>query len=331
MNQYYRNYEEESFLFQGIIPFNSEDDYLNSEYPHEKEHFSLNNSHTFFFSSQQEDLNEFQYKNIDNNGNENTIQSIIQIMNKTNEDNAGEISFHNDNPFNALNIPTLPKIDEKEQIQREKQNEMENNISDNAYNKTKFTSKEENKRNDLVLIPFQTKKPQKRIDYSLKYFKTHFSNFLKNYGNNLIKKSLLPKNLKKLQLSSPNHISFTGNPTDRDNYKFLFFTVEQIFCYFKNENCQVSRQKKNKIIIEQILQFIEANGGDGKYDDVKSFFKMRLEDAYTLFYNQPEYFKKYAADSKTIDLDKEFQAEKGFSLLEPNGFIKVFKMLRKKE
>lgn len=328
MSQYFFNDEEESLRF---FPFSFDgDNCCQSDYSPEREQFPVNNSHFIILTSQNEEPNERQKNSIEK-GDEEAIQNILQIMKIDIESNEGELNFKNGNPFAGLNIPTLPQIDDKEQIQRERQNEKGNNNSDTAYKKTKFTSKEVSIKNNPILIPFKTKKPQQRIDYAIKYFKTHFSNFLKQYGNNLIKNSCLPKNLKKMQLFSPNHKSFTGNPTEQDNYKFLFFTVEEIFCYYKNEGCQVSHQKKNKAKIKEILQYIEENESEGKYNDVKSFFKMSLEDAYTLFYNRPEYFQKYAADSKTIDLDKEFLAEKGFSLLETNGFIKMFKMLRKKE
>ena len=326
MTQFNRNEEEVSILSQTFFNIKSEDDKdLDFCYSPERQQYPLNiNPQTFI--KQVEAFYEPQNRNIDKE--DETIKDMIQIMNGSNESNEEDLNFKNDNPLHGLIIPTLPKIDDKEKIQKEKQNEKENNNSDIALKKTIFTSKVGN---NPILIPFQTKKPQKRIDYAIKYFKTHFSNFLKEYGNKLIKGSLLPKALKNLKLFLPNHLSFTGNPTEQDNYKFLFFTVEDIFCYYKNEDCKVSRQKKNKTTIEKILQFIEGNDNDGKYEHVKSFFKMRLEDAYMLFYHMPEYFQKYATDSKTINLDKEFQAEKGFSLLDTNGFIKFCKMLRKKD
>ena len=325
MNQYYRNDEEESLK---IFPFSSDDNCFQSDYSPEREQFPLNNSHFIFLTKENEDPNDLLNKSIEK-GDEDTIQNMLQIMKKDSENNEGELSFKNDNPFVPLNIPILPQIDDKEQIQREKQNEKENNNSDNAYKNTRFTSKEENIINNPILISSQTKKPQIRIDYAIKNFKTHFSNFIKQSANELIKKSDLPKILKKIQLSSPNRISFTGNPTEKDNYKFLSFTVEEMFCYYKNEKCQVSHQKSNKENIKTILQYIEGSKNEGKYQNVKSFFKMSLKDAYTLFYNSPN-FQKYAADPKTIVLDKEFQAEKHFSLLEKNAFIKTFEMNRKK-
>ena len=225
---------------------------------------------------------------------------------------------------------SLPILYDQERIEGEMEKEKQNNISENNFKKTNDTSKEEKKVNNPVLIPFQTKKPQKRIDYCIKYFKTNFSKFLKNYGNMLIKGSFLPKELKKEKLSAPNFLSFTGNAAEKDNYKFLFFKVEDIFCFYKNENCQISLQKKNRRTIDKILQFIDGSESEEKYSYVKAFFKMSLEDAYGIFY-ESEDFKKYAKDSKTVFLDKEFQVEKGYSLLEKNAFVKMIKMNGKRQ
>ena len=225
---------------------------------------------------------------------------------------------------------SLPILYDQERIEGEMEKEKQNNISENNFKKTNDTSKEEKKVNNPVLIPFQTKKPQKRIYYCIKYFKTNFSKFLKNYGNMLIKGSFLPKELKKEKLSAPNFLSFTGNAAEKDNYKFLFFKVEDIFCFYKNENCQISLQKKNRRTIDKILQFIDRSESEDKYSYVKAFFKMSLEDAYGIFY-ESEDFKKYATDSKTVFLDKEFQVEKGYSLLEKNAFVKMIKMYGKRQ
>ena len=225
---------------------------------------------------------------------------------------------------------SLPILYDQERIEGEMEKEKQNNISENNFKKTNDTSKEEKKVNNPVLIPFQTKKPQKRIDYRIKYFKTNFSKFLKNYGNMLIKGSFLPKELKKEKLSAPNYLSFTGNAAEKDNYKFLFFKVEDIFCFYKNENCQISLQKKNRRTIDKILQFIDGSESEEKYSYVKAFFKMSLEDAYGIFY-ESEDFKKYATDSKNVFLDKEFKVEKGYSLLEKNAFVKMIKMYGKRQ
>ena len=166
----------------------------------------------------------------------------------------------------------------------------------------------------------------KRIDYHVKYFKTNFSSFLTKSCNEKI--SCLPKNIKK-KISLPNHESFTGNPKESDNYAFLSFSVREILCYSKkgkDGNSKNSRQEKNKVKIQKILDYIEGEN-DEKYEEIESFFNMKLEDAYSLFYQSPE-FEEYSKDNKTIFLDGEFKAQKGFSLLEPNGFIKMLKMYK---
>ena len=295
-------------------------DYSSNSFLSESNPLFLNNSQLYsLHTNRVEYTQEFQ--------NENKDKDALELNQEM--ANEGELDFNNENPFDTLNIPSLPILD-KEKIEREMEKEKQNNISENNFKKTKDTSKEEKKVNNPVLIPFQTKKPQKRIDYCIKYFKTNFSKFLKNYGNMLIKRSFLPKELKKEKLSAPNHLSFTGNAAEKDNYKFLFFKVEDIFCFYKNENCQISLQKKNRRTIDKILQFIDGSESEEKYSYVKAFFKMSLEDAYEIFY-ESEDFKKYATDSKTVFLDKEFQVEKGYSLLEKNAFVKMIKMYGKRQ
>ena len=127
-------------------------------------------------------LNNRQFHSLHSNPVEYTQEFQNEIIDKDvselNQEmaNEGELDFNNENPFDTLNIPSLPILD-KEKIEREMEKEKQNNISENNFKKTKYTSKEEKKVNNPVLIPFQTKKPQKRIDYCIKYFKTNFSKF----------------------------------------------------------------------------------------------------------------------------------------------------------
>ncbi len=202
-------------------------------------------------------------------------------------------------------------------------------VSSSELKKTFYTSKENAQPNSIQMVS-KSKKPSKRIDYALKYFKTYFSKFLKEYTNEIIEKSQLPRHLKKQKIFSPNHISYTGNPKESDDYKFLSFSVQEILTYYRAENSKNSLQKKNKKTIEEILNFISECEDDSKYEEVRAFFKMSLEDAYELYY-QNEAFKKYAEDEKSIYLDQEFKAQNRFSLLENYGFIKIVKMHGKKK
>lgn len=245
-----------------------------------------------------------------------------------------EDSFNLFNPFDNLKENDLQfekDFIEEQDLYVKNDNIKKEKVSDSGIKKTFNTSKENGQSNSIQMISkSSSKKPSKRIDYALKYFKTYFSNFLKEYSNKIIEKSELPGQFKKKRIFSPNHISYTGNPKESDDFHFLSFSVQEILTYYKDENCKISLQKKNKKTIEEILKFIDECEDGSKYEEVRDFFKMSLEDAYYLYY-QNEAFKKYAKDEKAKYLDQEFKAQNGFSLLENNGFIKVVKMHGKKK
>ncbi len=255
---------------------------------------------------------------------EMNIGMLSELMDASQSEN--ELDLKNDyNYVNKLNENNGSfKLDEKEESKPKAETGEENGVPAISQ-KTNFTSKEVEQINP-VLVEFNPKQISKRIDYHKKYFKTNFVKFLKRYGNDLIKDSDLPKQFKR-KISAPNHISFTANVKESDNYKFLFFIVQDILSHYKEgPKCNNSLQIKNQNLIKDILAFIESNDEE-KYEDIKSFFKMTVEDAYSLFYESKE-FKKYAAEAKTIYLDKEFKIQKGFSLLEKNGFIKMCRMYK---
>ena len=177
---------------------------------------------------------------------------------------------------------------------------------------------------DVNKLKSKSKKIEKRNDYIKKYFKTYFSKFLKNLANEIIKKSQLPKKFKKLKIYSPNSLSFTANTKKSDNYKFLSFTVKKILTYYKKENCKIKYQKKNKEAIEDIANFIEESENESKYEEVKFFFNMTLENAYELFYKD-EGFRKFKEDERVILIDEKVKAINGVSLREKNGFIQLVK------
>ena len=170
----------------------------------------------------------------------------------------------------------------------------------------------------------KSKKIEKRNDYIKKYFKTYFSKFLKKLANEIIKKSQLPKKFKKLKIYSPNSLSFTANTKKSDDYKFLSFKVKKILTYYKKENCKIKYQKKNKEAIEDIANFIEESENESKYEEVKIFLNMTLENAYELFY-EDEGFRKFKEDEKVIRIDEEVKIINGVSLREKNGFIQLVK------
>ena len=118
------------------------------------------------------------------------------------------------------NIPENPPKNEKLEFDIKKEDANTDNLK-----KTKNSSNE-NQKSIQLLIKFksyQETKLQMRIDYAKNHFKRYFSKFLKNYANNLI------KNISDKRLFLPNYQYFTGNPTEKDNYLFLSFSIQEIF------------------------------------------------------------------------------------------------------
>jgi hypothetical protein len=169
-----------------------------------------------------------------------------------------------------------------------------------------------------------SKEIEKRNDYIKKYFKTYFSKFLKKLANKVNKKSQLPKKFKKQKIYSPNSLSFTANTKKSDDYKFLSFTIQEILSYYKKEKYKNKYQKKNKETIENIMNFIEGNENKSKYEEVKFFYNMTLEQAYELFYKDEE-FRNFKEDERVIKIDEEVKVINGVSLREKNGFIQLLK------
>ena len=292
-------------------------DYLNS--PLQNDNSFMNNQH-YEDDAYPPFLNSIGHENEDfRMGNEQNEESIALPP-------AEDMSKPSFNPLQMLNENNSQFENDNIEDQNLDAQNKNQNVSDSGLKKTFITSKETP--NSIQKVS-KSKKPSKRIDYALKYFKTFFSRYLKDQSNKVKSKSQLPSELKKPNIFSPNHISYTGNPKESDDYKFLSFSVQDILTYYKGENSKNSLQKKNKETIERILNFIDESGEEEKYEEVKDFFKMSLEDAYELYYKD-EAFKKYAEDEKAIYLDQEFKAQNGFSLLEKNGFIKVVKMQGKK-
>ena len=192
--------------------------------------------------------------------------------------------------------------------------------------KTKDSSEESVKTSSKINL-FTTHKFQQRIDYAKNHFKMYLSKYLTAKANALITKSKLPK-LYKQKISLPNYRSFTGNPKEKDNIEFLSFTIQRIFGYHKEGCKNYKYQKKNAKIIEDILNWIEWQTNIQKYEEITSFFKTELSKEIENFY-ESKLFKVYANNNKTKILDVEFERQKGFSLLEKNGFLKMVEQFKK--
>ena len=152
------------------------------------------------------------------------------------------------------NIPENPPKNEKLEFDIKKEDANTDNLK-----KTKNSSNE-NQKSIQPLIKFssyQETKLQMRIDYAKNHFKRYFSKFLKNYANNLI------KNISDKRLFLPNYQSFTGNPTEKDNYLFLSFFLRG------------TRQKRIIICfyLFQYKKFLDTTKREAKKIDTKKKIK----------------------------------------------------------
>ena len=289
---------------------------LNEKENREKCEFFENKIEKIFNISGYYQQNKGIFNNLSHNNNEKDLQEIEFINQieysydcKNEEEDANFIDCFNF--FDLLNEP----VPIKEKIE----------IRDNSKKSTDDKS---------ILIKkciFGIKSHRKiepRIDYAIKNFKVHVIKFVKEYGNLLINKCNFPYRLKKIKLFSPSYKYFTGNSNEKENKLFLDFNMERIFCYpeGKTEKNDNRLQRRNKEAINYIKEYIEEKYPKEipeNYENLLNYFKMTFQDAIILFYDSKQ-LKNYCSSSKTIFLDKFFIKIKGFSLLEKNGFLKLF-------
>ena len=127
----------------------------------------------------------------------------------------------------------------------------------------------------------------------------------------------------KNNFSIPNY-KYTGNRKEKDNFKFLYFTIKDILIYEKdiiNHNLQYNN--------ELFIKFIQLNANKTLdkdiYTELITFLNAQLENIITQFYDDDEEFNKLKNDFKCFQLDFFYKRETGISLLEKYGFIKALK------
>ena len=263
---------------------------------------------------------------------ENMENGILKLICKSAGTPEEKDNFSNCKIVNDLNESKLSFQAEEAETKKEKEENKNENIEIIKISKKSTEDNTNVSQININRIIFDVKEERKielRIDYSIKHIKVYISKFMKNYGNELIKKCNFPNIYKNIKLFSPSYYYFTGNSNIKDNTSFLEFTVEQILTYpeKKSEKKDNRLQRQNKEIINEIKKYIEANYPNevpDRFQELLNFFKMSYEDIINLFYNS-NYFKVYSSSLKTRKLDGQFIKAKGFSLTENNGFIKLVK------
>ena len=255
----------------------------------------------------------------------NQIEKIKKITKEEEKDD-----FIYNSIFNDINIKSPPHL-MPEDIKNEK-NEENNKTNKSTDDKSSNIVKGDI--NKCIFGLSNAKRIEPRIDYSIKNIKVYIIKYLKEYGNNLIKKCAFQNKLKKLKLFSPSYKYFTGISNEKDNKIFLNFTVEKIFTYpeGKTEKNDNRLQRQNKDIIKEFKDYIDEEYPEEvpeKFQNLKNFFNMTFQDAIYMFYESNQ-FKDYSSSPKTIFLDRQFVKAKGFSLLEKNAFFKLMKNYNKR-
>lgn len=161
-----------------------------------------------------------------------------------------------------------------------------------------------------------------RVDSAKIHFKVAVSQFFTEQINFLIKKSKLPKKLKK-KIHLPHFKKFTSNPKEFDNFQFLSFDLKQILTFGKtDENLQGNNYKK-------ILEISEYKKHPEKKKEIIDFLSLKYEEIIKLFYKSKK-FQKFKENEMTKFFADGIKKEKNISLLEDDGLIKLFKMTNKK-
>lgn len=172
----------------------------------------------------------------------------------------------------------------------------------------------------------QFSKVSYRLDYYKKAFKVNCFKYLTDSLNALLKP--LPKELSGEKFFKPNHDSFTSNVKEKDNLIFLSMTLKKAFTYYIRSDKKVKgikKQEKNENLINNIFNYEPKNKNDlSQLEELKKYLNKTVEKHIELYY-ESESFKSFSREEKIKFFDKEFLNEKGFSMLQENGFIKLIK------
>ena len=165
-----------------------------------------------------------------------------------------------------------------------------------------------------------------RLDMAKKHFKVQISQFATVKLNNLIERSVLPNELKQ-SVHLPNSKEFTSKVTESFNYKCLSLSLREIFIIGKEK-----LQNQNNEYFNKIFEYFEKIGADNlpeSLKEIKEFLEMNYEQLIMKFYDSSE-FNTFKEDNRSKFFNDGIRVEKGFSILENYGLIRLFKMIGRK-
>ena len=285
-------------------------------------------SNKIFFLSNKKQNQSKEFSPTDDKSSEN-------LSNQKNNNIISEKLFHiqeSNHTKKHINGEKIQFISKKRKNSENNTNEYDDSTKKeiSSINKNKDIKGKETNENEIKILKNERQsKYQYRLDYYKKSFKVNCFKYLTKFLNNLITQCNFPNEFKNRKIFKPNNESFTANAKEEDNYKFLYMSIKDIYCFLKEgkKNEGISLQLRNKKFIDDIIQYIEAKGKNisKEFDNLKKYLNMSMEEYIKIYYNTNE-FKKFCKEEKIKYYEEEFIKEKKFPMLKDYGFLKLIKM-----
>ena len=296
------------------------------------ESFFGNDKKRVLFNSFENDLNPYERNFMDDYNNwEDSLEAII----KKKEEEFNEVFKPLQNHEEDLNMNEIAPLKNDfryndSEMDKEFKNEMELDEDKNQLNEVndeipEIGLNDDKPRQEMIFEITKVNKSKKglskypRIDDCKIFWRAKVNKWYIATINNAISDSDLPKALKKI-IHSPSYKKFTQVVTCQANFDDLQKSMSTILCIGKETN---KNQRQNHDNIQSILTHYKANPSRS-VEKIIMLFKMTYEEVIERFYESKE-FIELKSDDGAMFYDEELQRQKGISILEEKGLIKLFK------
>ena len=296
------------------------------------ESFFGNDKKRVLFNSFENDLNPYERNFMDDYNNwEDSLEAII----KKKEEEFNEVFKPLQNHEEDLNMNEIAPLKNDfryndSEMDKEFKNEMELDEDKNQLNEVndeipEIGLNDDKPRQEMIFEITKVNKSKKglpkypRIDDCKIFWRAKVNKWYIATINNAISDSDLPKALKKI-IHSPSYKKFTQVVTCQSNFDDLQKSMSTILCIGKETN---KNQRQNHDNIQSILTHYKANPSRS-VEKIIMLFKMTYEEVIERFYESKE-FIELKSDDGAMFYDEELQRQKGISILEEKGLIKLFK------
>jgi hypothetical protein len=296
------------------------------------ESFFGNDKKRVLFNSFENDLNPYERNFMDDYNNwEDSLEAII----KKKEEEFNEVFKPLQNHEEDLNMNEIAPLKNDfryndSEMDKEFKNEMELDEDKNQLNEVndeipEIGLNDDKPRQEMMFEITKVNKSKKglpkypRIDDCKIFWRAKVNKWYNATINNAISDSDLPKALKKI-IHSPSYKKFTQVVTCQANFDDLQKSMSTILCIGKETN---KNQRQNHDNIQSILTHYKANPSRS-VEKIIMLFKMTYEEVIERFYESKE-FIELKSDDGAMFYDEELQRQKGISILEEKGLIKLFK------